>query len=187
MGVEKALESVSKLVTVALLLNNEDKCKQFHEKSGQTFNLKSLEEVATSINISNYGSNNWDMHIALKNSLKSYVNKEQVSFSKNLKSYDALNEFVTNVVSSESFGEFVPAEPKVVIAQAPVEVPAPKTEAPVEAPQTQLRKGTEEIQADFFMDEDEEDNEEDAAPKEEPKVEVKQEKVVLQEKQNTNG
>jgi len=114
-AVEKTLESVSKLVTVALLLNTEDKCKQFHEKSGKIFNLNSLEEVANSLNDSNV-TNNWDKHISLKNSLKNYVNKEQLNFSVNLKTFNALNEFVTNVISSESFGEFVPAEPKVFLA-----------------------------------------------------------------------
>lgn len=182
-AVNRVTESLSKLVVVTGLFNQEASVEQFAEESGlNSGDLSNLHDMHNQL--VTRGSNNDDHHQYVLRTFREYAEGQAVRGTDN-KSMSEISNLVDEVLRNQAFANFVPKAPVVVVKSEPVV--AIQEQPQVVEVKAESRKQSEvaarkdsEAQQQFFMQDDSEDEQE---VREEP-APVAQANVTVTESEN---
>merc|ERR1712072_491947 len=180
-AINKATESLSRLVVVTHLFNTEASVEQFSAESG--LNSSDLQNLLDMYNqLVKSGANNDDHQRDVQRTFREYVEQNDVRGTDN-RSMPEMANLVDEVLGNSAFAHFVPKAPVVVVKSEPVvvvqeqpQVVEVKVESRKQSEREAARKDSEAQQQLFMEDDSEEENE----VKEEP-VPVVQAKVTVTE------
>jgi hypothetical protein len=172
-AVNRVTESLSKLVVVTGLFNQEASVEQFAEESGlNSGDLSNLHDMHNQL--VTRGSNNDDHHQYVLRTFREYAEGQAVRGTDN-KSMSEISNLVDEVLRNQAFANFVPKAPVVVVKSEPVvvvqeqpQVVEVKVESRKQSEREAARKDSEAQQQLVMEDDSEEENE----VREEPVAEV---------------